>query len=382
MTRGRVLVVGCGPAGAAAAVTCARAGLDVEVFDRARFPRPKTCGDALSPEAVEILGTLGAAEAVLGGAHARVRVARALFPDGGSVRRRLDPPGMIVSRLRLDEALRAAAVRSGATVREGHMVRSLIVEHGVTVGLRGDGFEARGDLVIAADGHGSVARDVLGHPKPSGRFLGVARTAYCEGIRFDAGPDIADHYFEHDLPLGYGWIFPEVDGRSNVGVYQRGDAFERSPGALDHALDAFIANHPERFSDAREVGRRRTWPLPLSPAPWNLSSRGLALVGDAANHIDPLSGEGIWQALRSGQLLGDAAAAVADDPVRLAGETIGRQYAERAEREIRKPARRRAWVQTGIQRLIDARVYRLRPVRWLLEWGYGQGELDSAANAR
>jgi geranylgeranyl reductase family protein len=365
----RVLIVGCGPSGAAAAATLAKAGAEVRVLDRASFPRDKICGDALSNEAVDILHQLGAGEEVLSGPHAVVRRARALFPDGHHVGRSYDPPGIIVPRMRLDAALARAATRAGAELLEGHAVRELISEGSQVVGARGKDFEYRADVVIAADGHGSLARSVLDHPKPQGRYLGVARRVYLSGVRFDSGLDVADHYFELDLPFGYGWVFPDVEGRANVGVYQRGDHFVAGPKALDEALSRFIANHPERFGDAEELMPRKSWPLPLAPAPWALSAPGLVAVGDAGNHIDPLSGEGIWQALRSGQLAAEAI--LAKGP-----ENFAAAYAQGCEQEIAVPSRRREKVQRALHHFVRARLYRLPPARWVLGWGYGRQSLE------
>ena len=373
--RAHVLVVGCGPAGAAAATTLARAGVDCVVLDRASFPRDKTCGDALSNDGVAILGDLGAADAVLGGPHAKVRRARALLPDRNSIERDYDPPGIIVPRRLLDDGLRRAAEAAGARVIQGAAVRELIVEAGRVVGARGDGFEWRAELVIAATGHGSLARAVLGHQKPAQRLLAVARTAYVEGVRYDAGPETADHYFEHDLPCGYAWVFPEVEGLANIGVYQRSDRFAAGPGALDASLDRFLARHPERFASCRQVGSRRSWPLPIAPAPWELSAPGLLTVGDAANFIDPLSGEGIWQALRSGQLAATLALAHRTDSG--PGPALGRAYAEACSREIIHASRKRAQIQDGMKLLLASRLYRLPPVRWALRWGYGRQSLET-----
>jgi flavin-dependent dehydrogenase len=99
-TRGesQVLVIGAGPAGCAAGIVLARAGIDVAVIERARFPRDKTCGDAVSNLAMELIDELGAGQSVRDGPHAVVKSGVAVFPDGTRIARFYDRPGYIVSR--------------------------------------------------------------------------------------------------------------------------------------------------------------------------------------------------------------------------------------------------------------------------------------------
>ena len=96
----QVLIVGAGPAGCSAGIVLARAGVDVTVIDRARFPRDKTCGDAVSNLAMGLIDQLGAGEDVRQAPHALVERGVAAFPDGTRIERRYDRPGYIVPRLR------------------------------------------------------------------------------------------------------------------------------------------------------------------------------------------------------------------------------------------------------------------------------------------
>src|SRR5689334_3770386 len=104
--RSDVLVIGAGPAGAAAAAVLAHSGVSVTLVDRARFPRDKTCGDAISNNGVLLLDAIGAGDAVRALPHALVRSGAALFPDGAHVARSYAQPGLIVPRLQLDDAIR------------------------------------------------------------------------------------------------------------------------------------------------------------------------------------------------------------------------------------------------------------------------------------
>lgn len=370
MIRGRssVLVVGAGPAGAAAAIVLARAGIDVCVVDRATFPRDKTCGDALSNETVAVLGALGVGDQLAASPHALVRRAAAVFPDGSEVARDYDPPGWIVRRLHLDDLLRRALEHAGARLVQGAAVASLTTRDGRVVGASGPSLDWRADVVVAADGYGSVGLAALGAAKPQGRFLGVSATAYFRGVTFPNGDTTADHCFDAELPYGYGWIFPAVDGVSNVGVYLRADGYRQTGRTLRDLLAGFLARHAHRFAGAQQVGATRSWSLPLGPRPIPHAAPGLLLVGDAGGFIDPLSGEGIWQALRSGVLAGEAAR----DAIRGRGldAPARRAYERRCADEIGKPSRRKALVQQAMHVIVRHRLYRLAAVRAALTWGY------------
>ena len=209
-----VLVIGAGPAGAAAANVLARAGVDVALLDRARFPRDKTCGDAVSNNGLRILEDLGALDAIRREPHAEVRRGIARFPDGSSVAREYGDPGFIVARLTLDDAIRRAAVAAGARMIEG-AVRSLRVENGKVVGASGDSLDWRAQVVIAADGHGSVAWSHVGAKPMQGRGLAISTTGYYRNVRFPEGPTNADHYFETDLPAATAGSSPRFPVSAN-----------------------------------------------------------------------------------------------------------------------------------------------------------------------
>ena len=372
----QVLVIGAGPAGSAAATTLARAGVDVCMVDRARFPRDKTCGDAVSAGAMRLLDAMGVAADVLARPHASVVHASAVFPGGERIGRDYPQPGYIVGRSELDDALRRGAERAGATVLEGVAVRRVLrdPETDFVVGARGDRFRWRAGVTIAADGPFSVALPALGCERPRGRHVGVAATAYLRGVTFPAGPATADHYIESELPLGYGWIFPAVEGLSNVGVYQRRDAYGQRSGGLRAAFEAFLDRHPERFCNAERVGRVRNWSLPLAAPPHAISAPGLLLAGDAACLVDPLSGEGIWQAIFSGvEAAKTAAGAIAEGNL---SPRLRKRYERAIKTRIARPSFGKRAVQHCLQGLVKSGLYRLRPLRGSVRRIYAGGFLE------
>lgn len=307
----------------------------------------------------------GRADALRALPHAVVPEATALFPNGTIVSRSFGQDvAYIVPRLHLDQFLRTQAIEAGADVKEGVAVRSLVVERGRVVGARADTETWRGAAVIAADGPGSLSWPVLGLPYRRGRRLAVAITAYYEGVEVDT----AEHYFERDLESGYGWIFPAVDGVANVGVYQRADAFGRDVRTLPQWLETFVARHPERFARARRVGRPRAWALPLAVQLRPPGGAGLLACGDAAYSVDPLSGEGIWQALWSGE---EAAKVI----VAALGESgLDRRWVRRYERRwlraIGMGSLLRLGVQEAMNQALARGLYGRAWFRQLLQRGY------------
>lgn len=369
-----VVIVGAGPAGCAAGITLARSGCRVCVLDAAAFPRDKVCGDALSSLALREIDALGAGARVRSGPFARVDHAAAIFPDGGRITRHYPEPGGIVPRYHLDDALRLTLEACGARLVQNCRVSGLAFEGRRVVGAQTKQATWPAKLVIAADGYGSTCLRALGENTPRGRELAVSCTAYYTGVRFAAGEYTSDHYFEAELPYGYGWIFPAVNGVANVGVYIRADVYAKISRSLGELLEDFVARHADRFAGAERVGKPRIWSLPIAPRSQPLAAAGLLLAGDAAGLVDPLSGEGIWQALFSGRVGAEFAARALRE--QRAGVDVWpeleRAYRRECTRAILRPSQHKAWIQAGMDVVVSRSLYRNTLVRGALRWGYSR----------
>ena len=143
---------------------------------------------------------------------------------------------------------------------------------------------------------------------------------------------------------------------------------------LAELLERFIARHPDRFEGMQRVGRSRTWSLPLAPAPWPASARGLLVVGDAGNFVGPMSGEGIWQAL----FTGIAAGRVAADAMRAGDldEALRARFARECAQAIGRPSRGKQLAQELLRLVISSRLYRLPPMRAALRLAYTQRSFE------
>jgi geranylgeranyl reductase family protein len=328
MTRADLVVVGAGPAGAAAAITAARAGLRVVVLDKARFPRDKCCGDGLTTGALRLLDDLGIRPETVP-SWTVVDAAWLRSPSGRTVRFPL-PEGQgqyaaVARRRELDAALVELARDAGAEVHDGHGVVGAAAL-GDRVVVEADGLGAiEAAYAIGADGMWSPLRKHL--RLGSGRYLGEwhAFRQYFREVEGTAR-DRLWVWFEADLLPGYAWSFPLPDGRANVGFgVLRGDGYRRRTatnprGFVAGRMGATWAELLARPHVRAALGPRaepeaphQAWPIPAA-VDRTLLGRGRALfVGDAAATTDPLTGEGIAQALLSGRLAVEAVVAAGPD---------------------------------------------------------------------
>ncbi|GIF22995.1 geranylgeranyl reductase family protein [Actinoplanes tereljensis] len=301
-----VAVVGAGPAGAAAAIAACRAGARVLLLDRADFPRDKPCGDGVAAAAVAVLAELGVTGVTDG--YPPIGRLRLVGPGGSTVARALPRPAHTVPRRVFDERLVRAAVAAGADLRR-HTVRSIRDEGTGPLAVDGRAIRDDGagpvvidgrfaaDVVIGADGAGSVVRRALGFPGNPPGHLAVAIRGYAPSENLDEQVIVTT---EQRWPA-YAWVFPIGDGTANVGY---GEVLRGEPLSRAYLLG--------RLNDLLAVGAPtglRGHHLPLStrrPPP----GRGRTLLaGDALSLINPFTGEGIFYAVLSGALAGAAAAA-------------------------------------------------------------------------
>jgi geranylgeranyl reductase family protein len=311
-----VLVVGAGPSGIAAALELQSTGQTVVVIDKAFFPRDKCCGDGLTTGALRILDELGFNPQTV----PNWTVCSDVWlrsPSGSEMQFSLPTRGQfaaIAPRIELDNALVQLARSRNIRVLEGHefvSVREQTSNH-ITIDISNSHSNnkietVQSKFVIASDGMWSPVRKSLGMSTPG--YLGEwhAFRQYANNVTGSA-KDRLHVWFEKDLLPGYAWSFPLQDGRVNIGFgILRGGKY-----SVQQMKDLW-PNLLARKHIAKALGsevvmedRHTAWPIPARVTSAPLSSGRVLFIGDAACVTDSLTGEGIGQALLSGQLSAQA----------------------------------------------------------------------------
>jgi menaquinone-9 beta-reductase len=326
-----VAVVGAGPAGSAAAIVLSRLGRQVVLIDKATFPREKCCGDGLTAAAIRRVEDLGL-NPVAVQSWQPVQGATVVASDGYHLDLPLPEVGQFAASARrsdLDTELVGLARRAGAHVIEGHAVTTVSnagTVGGVAVDLD-DGRSVLARYAIACDGAWSPVRKALGLDETG--YLGdwQAGRQYFGQVGPLAGSLWV--WFEADMVPGYAWSFPLADGTANVGY-----GVIRQPGEPLGELKGQRIDFLARPAMAEVLGPRaiaispwKAWPIPARIGATMLSGLGgrVLFAGDAARGCDPMTGEGIAQALESAELAARAIATAGPDRPEAAATRYKRQ---------------------------------------------------------
>lgn len=312
--RAEVVVVGAGPAGVVTALAIKRSqpAARVVLVDRAHFPRDKVCGDGLGPGAIRTLTDMGLIDVlddVPRPGHVRVS-----GPGGreGHVRQPViggeDLSGAVLPREQFDFRLLKMAGASGVEVRSGCKLKS-VDPRTITLSTADGNELVDYSLLIGADGaYSTVRRLHRGFEAVDKRYTHVAMRGYAKlvdpAVAADGSGSLRLDFTEALLPA-YGWVFPGPDGIANVGVGIPITLLNRSARSLRQHFDDYVLGLRERGFEIGEVDRVGSHQLPHARGMTRFTSENVALVGDAAAMINPLSGEGIFYGMTAGAMLGD-----------------------------------------------------------------------------
>jgi geranylgeranyl reductase family protein len=321
-----LIIVGGGPAGAAAALYAARHSLRALIVDKARFPRDKICGDAVSGKSVAILSDLGLLEQVraLPGApvghivfagpdHTEANIPLDRYPlQDLMTGQTLPMEGFVIRRAVFDDFLFQQAKACSTECLEEFTVEDVLWDGDQVVGIRGtDGTERAREftapLVLGCDGYRSIIAQKVGLYKHESAHWMVALRQYWRGV--SGLTDQIELHFIDEVRPGYFWIFPADGDRANIGIGMGHQAIKQQHINLKEMLANAIASPAfrARFADAQPVEQPVGWNLPVATKRRTAYGNGFLLLGDAAGLIDPFTGEGISNALYSARTAIDTA---------------------------------------------------------------------------
>lgn len=315
----QVAILGAGPGGATTSIFLSKSGIKHVILDKAVFPRDKICGDALSGKTVTILDKI---EKDLPlkiqknyneyldswGVRFVAPNGKALdIPFSGNPEKEKHAPGFIVRRFDFDNFLFQMIDPKYATVMTGCEVKS-VTDNGENIEIsyaqNGDIKSFKSEMVIGAEGDRSlVAKKLAGHKMDPRYYIAGLRAYYKNVTKIHPQNFIELHFIKEVLP-GYLWVFPMPNNYANVGIGILSEKIRSKKLRLKDLMLNAIKNNPnlkDRFSNAELVDGIKGWGLPLGSVRRNLSGNRFILVGDAASLIDPFTGEGIGNAMISGQ---------------------------------------------------------------------------------
>ncbi|WKK80596.2 geranylgeranyl reductase family protein [Marivirga arenosa] len=309
-----LIIVGAGPAGCTCAYQLRHTKLRIAVIDKATFPRDKICGDALSADVVNQLDRM---DPTLVDSFKKFNQKLpsqgvSFFAPNGQ---KLDIPftnpnfdeaaGYISKRVDFDQFM-FDQIKDQANVElfVNEKIEKIEYESDL-VKLESKLHTFTSKLIIGADGAYSVVNKYLGNIK-------VEKEHYCAGLRqyyknvngFNDQNHIELHFYKELLP-GYFWVFPLPNGQANVGLGMLSSEVSKRQLNLKSILYDLIHNHPnlkDRFKNAEPIEDIKGFGLPIGSKKRAISGRQFLLLGDAASLIDPFTGEGIGNAIRSGRI--------------------------------------------------------------------------------
>jgi digeranylgeranylglycerophospholipid reductase len=327
-----VLVIGAGPAGSSTAKHAALNGAEVILMDKkSEIGAPKRCAEGVSKEGLKKLGIEPNSRWVT----KELSGVRLVSPNGTDVwmkedQVKLPEAGYILERKVFDKFMAMEAARAGATIMIKTLARGMRKENSgyiVSCESMGEDFEIKAKIVVGADGPESRV----------GRWGGLKTTVKPKnmesGIQFEMcglemeDPDVIEFYFGSVAPGGYAWIFPKGEDIANVGLGIVSTYTDKS--AYEHLVE-FVKNCPAT-KNAQPV-ELNIGGDPVGGMLKTLVADHLMIVGDAAGHVNPLTGGGIITALEAGMYAGEVAgAAVKDEDF---SEKKLKEYQEKCKTEI------------------------------------------------
>ena len=359
-----VAIVGAGPAGSSAAISLARRGYAVALIDKEQFPREKLCGDFINPAIWPIYRALGVDREILSNEHEELSAIRFTLSSGDeamvSMPRRIHEAafGLGIKRATLDTVLLQAAARAGVSVMQKRRLKKMSTEtQAWRIHVEHESVEEplRARILIGADGRNSWVAHHTGLDRNSslgGKTVGLQ-------FRLKNFHKIPGRVEIHVFPGGYAGLVQLGDGTANLCLSVTRDQLPHNrpadfPAKLGLLQNPFLRDLLRETEFSQQV--RSTFPVYFPPRR-SYAERAL-LVGDAAQVIEPVTGEGVYFATASGLM----AAQTIDEAFQRGNFSAARLS------EYERTFRRAFWRRRKLNRFIQYLVYRPALLRSLIRF--------------
>jgi geranylgeranyl reductase family protein len=320
----QIVILGAGPGGAATALYLAKQGIKSILVDKAKFPRDKICGDALSgkvldrlkeinPDLISAFEKLPVQVPCYGVEFVAPNLQSIKLPFKKDFKENKTTPGFVAKRIDFDNFLITEIKKQTliTLIEETDISNFELINNKWNLKSKDGNFNCTADLIIAANGAHSQFSKKIGKIEVEHKHYCAGLRAYYKGIEGLSEYNFIELHFLKEFLPGYFWIFPLPDGTANVGVGMRSDHVSSRKINLKNEMLSIIQTNPilkERFKNAELIDEIKGYGLPLGSKKRKISGERFMLVGDAASLIDPFTGEGVGNAMLSGKLAAEQAA--------------------------------------------------------------------------
>lgn len=311
-----LLIAGAGPAGCTLAIKLAGKGLRIGIVEKDRLPGSKICGDALSGKVLNILKRMpdGIFQDFISNVEKTpsfgIRfIAPNLktldLPFSQKQDKMPHPPGFVCKRKDFDQFLFSKiSGKDDIRIIAGEKINAIIRQDDRLV-VHTENHRFSSKMIAGADGvHSLVRKSLSGHEIDKKHFC-IGIRGYFENVKELHPDNFIELIFLKDLLPGYFWIFPTTGGRVNAGFGMMHHQVLKRKVNLSAIFQHLIHNHPllaPRFAGSTLAGKLQTHRLPMGTYRFDRSGDRFILLGDAAFLVDPFSGEGIGNAMASGEI--------------------------------------------------------------------------------